>query len=100
MLALAGMNSLGSYFSPKFSSLLESSSKTDLLARTDLTMSDGWISLGSRSNSLCLVLRVEGSSFVRLFLEPDHFSYFSSRERSLSSHSGEGGEGSESDDEE
>lgn len=54
---VTGTNSLGSYLSLTFSSRLESSSKTDRLARTRLTISEGFIPAKSKSRHLCLDLR-------------------------------------------
>lgn len=95
------VNSLGSYFSLKFSKRFESSSNTLLFARTDFTMSLGCTSCRSKSSNLCLNLNLSdalASSFARASppaalnaLEPDHFSYFSSRERILSSRLGDCG---------
>uniref|UniRef100_A0A8D8WAA5 Uncharacterized protein n=1 Tax=Cacopsylla melanoneura TaxID=428564 RepID=A0A8D8WAA5_9HEMI len=97
-----GIYSLGSYFSFMFSSRFESSSNILRLARTDLTMSDGCSSWTFISSSLCRT----GFSILLVpvtFLLPDHFSYFSSNDLSLSSQSVScvhEEEGSESSDEE
>lgn len=95
------VNSLGSYFSLKFSRRFESSSNTLLLASTDLTMSLGCTSCRSKSSNLCRNLNLSetvASSLARASppaalnaLDPDHFSYFSSRERILSSRLGDWG---------
>jgi hypothetical protein len=94
------VNSFGSYFSPTFSNLFKSSSKTDLLAITDLTISEGCTSFRSRSSSLCLSLNFSrvASNLARASppealsaLEPDHFSYFSTSDRIRSSNEGLGG---------
>lgn len=50
---VTGTNSLGSYLSLTFSSRFESSSKTDRLARTRLTISDGLMPGRSKSRHLC-----------------------------------------------
>lgn len=95
------VNSRGSYFSLKFSNRFESSSNTLLFARTDFTISEGFTSRRSKSSSLCRIRNLSealASSFARASppaalnaLEPDHFSYFSSRERILSSRLGDCG---------
>lgn len=95
------VNSRGSYFSLKFSNRFESSSNTLLFARTDLTMSEGCTSWRSISSNLCRNRNLSealASSFASASppaalnaLEPDHFSYFSSRERILSSRLGDCG---------
>lgn len=51
---VTGTNSLGSYLSFTFSSRFESSSKTDRLPRTRLTIPDGFIPARSRSRQGCL----------------------------------------------
>lgn len=105
---VCGINSRGSYLSLTFSSRFESSSNTLLLASTDFTMSDGGISLKSKSSKLWRNLKrspTAASNFASASppaalsaREPDHFSYFSSKERMRSSSVGDGGESSESDD--
>lgn len=93
------VNSRGSYFSLKFSKRFESSSNTLRLASTDFTMSDGCTSCRSRSSSLWRNLKrsdAVASSFASASppaalnaREPDHFSYFSSSDRILSSRLGD-----------
>lgn len=95
------VNSRGSYFSLKFSNRFESSSNTLRLARTDFTMSDGCTSCKSRSRSLCRNLNRSDAVASNLAsasppaalnaLDPDHFSYFSSSDRILSSRLGDCG---------
>jgi len=104
---VCGTNSRGSYLSLTFSSRFESSSNTLLLASTDFTMSDGGISLKAKSSKLWRTLKrspTAASNFASASppaalnaREPDHFSYFSSKERMRSSSVGDG-ERSESDD--
>jgi len=101
---ITGTNSLGSYLSLTFSSRLESSSNTDGLASTDLTISDGWISFRSKSRSLCLDLSLSvtldtaSAGWLQNVREPDHFSNISSNALTRSASVGEGGEISESED--
>lgn len=99
--AMTPVNSFGSYLSLRFSKRLESSSKTLRFASTDLTMSEGCTSWRSRSRSLCLKRKrseVCESNLARASppwalraREPDHFSYFSSRDRIRSSRLGDWG---------
>ena len=74
-----------SYFSLKFSSLLESSSKTDFLDNNFCTIADGWLGLMSRLNLPLLSAELEPGAVSRV--SPDHFSYRSSRSFSRSSRS-------------
>lgn len=82
---VAGTNSLGSYLSLTFSSRFESSSKTDRLARTRLTISDGLMPGRSKSRHLCLersrsvtelsTLDRVSPPDAQMALEPVHCSY-------------------------
>lgn len=76
-----------------FSKRFKSSSNIDFLAKTDLTISDGFTSFTSKSKNLCLLEKLVELGFaggsmnacVRVVLPPFHFSNISSSVRMRSS---------------